>query len=136
MESSVHRSSPTASVPAPEEDDALWHVLGKCPPAPASGSFVADTLRAVRLAESRKRERGLPWAWWILAPALSCLLITGAVWIVPQAWQSWHATETASLQTEQVDLLTEELHLMTYVDELLTVSDPTTLDDAGLAELF
>lgn len=66
------------------------------------------------------------------APVLSCLLITGLM----LAWQHRNAALAQTAANPQGDLLTEELHLMTYVDELLTVSDPTTLDDAGLAELF
>ena len=126
--------SKPGNLPSPE-DDALWQLLGQFPAKKASGSFVQSTLRAVRLEEDRRgKERGFH-GWYLWLPA-----VTGALAIaMVVAWQRpWMPpTESSiSLHTEEVDLLREELHLMTYVDELLTVSDPTTLDDDGLAELF
>jgi hypothetical protein len=93
-------------------------------------------MRAVRLDEDRRRSTAPSWLPWVLVPALSCLLLTGAVFTWSFLAQSGVDRQASSLHTEEVDMLREELHLMTYVDELLTVSDPTTLDDAGLAELF
>jgi hypothetical protein len=136
MDSSFHPPKASRSAPTPEENDALWRLLGECPPPAASGSFVASTMRAVRLEEDRHRTTKPSWFQWILVPALSCLLLTGAVFTWSFLSKSGVDAQASSLHTEEVDMLREELHLMTYVDELLTVSDPTTLDDAGLAELF
>jgi hypothetical protein len=134
MEPSVHRPK-SQSFPEPEEKDRLWHLLGQCPPAEASGAFAANTLRTVRRDQARQADRTMPLIWWILAPAVCAVVIAGVS-------LTWHQLQTDTAEpeiaqeTHEGELLSEELHLMTYVDELLTVSDPTTLDDDGLAELF
>jgi len=73
------------------------------------------------------------WRLWVSAVAAAAAIVVTVAWQHP--WEA-PSEPSVSLQTDDVDLLREELHLMTYVDELLTVSDPTTLDDDGLAELF
>jgi hypothetical protein len=134
MEPFLHRPK-NHSLPETEENDALWRVLGKCPAPGASGSFVSSTLRTLRHEQARQADRSMPLIWWILAPAVCAVVIAGLS-------LTWHHVQHGSAPTEVVqkssegEMLSEELHLMTYVDELLTVSDPTTLDDAGLAELF
>jgi len=132
MKPSGHRKS--ASLPSPEEDDALW----RCRRVPAPESLGIVCCRhpsGHRLAVARSHESRISVGWRLWVPAFAAV----AVIALAMAWQRpWTgATEPGiSLHTEEVDLLREELHLMTYVDELLTVSDPTTLDDDGLAELF
>ena len=45
--------------------------------------------------------------------------------------------ESTYLSTEEyAEAFTEEVEVMAFVDELLTVSDPSQLDDAALAELL
>ncbi len=119
-------SSPT------EDEDAVWALLAECPPPKAAASFVAKTVRAARLVQAPERPAFR--TWWIWVPALAASLIAAFA----LTWPSRPEPSTPVLTEESggVELLREELHLMTYVDELLTVSDPATLDDAGLAELF
>jgi len=129
---------PTTSSVPPEEQDALWSLLGASLPPPAPSRFAADALRAIRRepAPGKSRDRPFWLAWGLGVPALAAAVAL-ALAILHRPVATPPSEELAEfLPQEQVEILAEELHLMTYVDELLAVSDPALLDDDGLAELL
>ncbi len=124
-----NQPSQPSSSPA-ENEDAVWALLAKCPPAKASPWFGSKTLQRVRTESSRRR----PHLWSLWAAACAAVAILAGLLALPLHPLS--PRPQLSEESQSTELLREELHLMTYVDELLTVSDPATLDDVGLAELF
>ncbi|MBU6300539.1 MAG: hypothetical protein KGS60_03225 [Verrucomicrobia bacterium] len=123
-----NKSSPDA--PLSEETDGVWQLLAKSPPHPAPPWFVLRTVRAAREEPAISR---MP-LWWAHAWAPATLIVT--LGLILRFTLPLPVQPRISEESRSTELLREELHLMTYVDELLTVSDPATLDDAGLAELF
>jgi len=124
-----NESSQPPSSPA-EDNDAVWTLLAKCPPAKASPWFVSKTLHRLRMESGRRR----PHFWSLWAAACAAVAILAGLLAFPLHPLS--PRPQLSEESQSTELLREELHLMTYVDELLAVSDPATLDDVGLAELF
>lgn len=131
-----------------DEQDPVWQVLGRAPRREASGAFVQNTLRRVRLLEHAPERRSWFQSFFVkslLAGAAAAVIAMGVFLTMPGDGDHQLAQVPAPVlpvlpvlpvAADPVDVITEELGVMTYVDELLAVNDPNELDDEALAEIL
>jgi len=141
-----------------ESTDPVWKLLEQSPSKRASGAFSQNVMREIRQLEAQESEEccGGIWAWFTNRSMLAAAAV--AVVALVLTFTLFHSTEDAGVTGGTIaestavedpavyitaeeealygEVLTEELEVMAFVDELLTVSDPSQLDDAALAELL
>lgn len=132
-----------------EKNDPVWKLLGAARRVEADPFFSRNVVREVRQLQSEQSEQAdgadRPGVFegilsFFRQPALAGVAAAIAVLVVvfistdpgadPLVTQTFPSVEAADAA------LTEEIESIGYLGELMTVSDPTELDDAALAELY